>query len=233
MNKLHSRKVLQYAKKLKVIELMGGVCQNCSECSTFKLCLHHIDKSNKEFEWCKLREMRWNLIINEISKCILLCHNCHCEFHYNDIPLRDDLVKRRKGKELMLSYKGSYCTECGYNKCVAALDFHHLDDKTFSLGNKRISVKANNDLPIDVINEIKKCSVLCKNCHMCLNVDIDFFNKNIDKIKEKKDNIKTTKKHDHTQILELFNRGKGIVEISKILNIGKGMVSWIVKNKLN
>ena len=38
---------------------------------------------------------------------------------------------QRITKELAVEYKGGCCSNCGYNKCVAALDFHHLKSDQF------------------------------------------------------------------------------------------------------
>lgn len=53
------------------------------------------------------------------------------------------------------------CEICGYNKCLDALDFHHLyDDKD---NNLNYLWKTGN---IDrVKQEVSKCIVLCANCH--------------------------------------------------------------------
>lgn len=62
---------------------------------------------------------------------------------------------RRKLFEEMSAYKLSRgCDNCGYVKCVAALDFHHRDPGTRK--HKPINVRD---------PEIKKCDLLCKNCH--------------------------------------------------------------------
>jgi len=67
---------------------------------------------------------------------------------------------RRKLKLRAVEYKGGKCILCGYNKCVAALVFHHLDDaeKDFQVGSNLRSwerVKA----------EADKCILVCANCH--------------------------------------------------------------------
>jgi len=36
----------------------------------------------------------------------------------------------RRTKKKAIVYKGGKCQMCGYNKCPAALDFHHLDPST-------------------------------------------------------------------------------------------------------
>jgi len=53
------------------------------------------------------------------------------------------------------------CAICSYNKCDAALDFHHVNpkDKKFTVGSNAITRR-------DLIDEVNKCILLCKNCHM-------------------------------------------------------------------
>lgn len=65
-------------------------------------------------------------------------------------------------KEWALEYKGNKCCVCGYNKCVDALDFHHLDpsQKEFQLSDRNLS----NDWRL-VRPELDKCVLLCSNCH--------------------------------------------------------------------
>jgi hypothetical protein len=53
------------------------------------------------------------------------------------------------------------CKDCGYRAHPAALDFHHLDKKTFSLSraaSKGASLAR-------LLQEISRCVVLCANCH--------------------------------------------------------------------
>lgn len=69
---------------------------------------------------------------------------------------------RRKLKKKAIMYLGGKCVICGYNKCEAALDFHHIspDEKDFVIfknGVVRSWAK--------ILNEIKKCELLCSNCH--------------------------------------------------------------------
>jgi len=57
--------------------------------------------------------------------------------------------------------KNNPCCKCGENR-FWLLDFHHKDPKTklFDVGFLR-----SKGLMTKIINEIKKCIVLCKNCH--------------------------------------------------------------------
>ncbi len=69
-------------RKRKAVELMGEECQKCgykSNLSAFDF--HHLDPSKKEFGWPKLSHKKWEDIIKELKKCVLLCSNCHRETH--------------------------------------------------------------------------------------------------------------------------------------------------------
>ncbi|EMF5533952.1 hypothetical protein ACXYJ3_001485 [Escherichia coli] len=55
------------------------------------------------------------------------------------------------------------CSICGYNRCKQALDFHHTnpEEKEYSIARFRTS-RRNREV---VIAELKKCVLLCSNCH--------------------------------------------------------------------
>lgn len=70
--------------------------------------------------------------------------------------------RRKKIREMSIEYLGSKCEICGYDRCHDALDFHHRDPgrKEFGISQKGLTrswkrVKA----------ELKKCILLCANCH--------------------------------------------------------------------
>lgn len=63
------------AKRNFYIEKMGGVCVECG--STEKLEFDHIDRSTKTMNPRELWSRREEVIIEELSKCQLLCHDCH------------------------------------------------------------------------------------------------------------------------------------------------------------
>lgn len=73
-------------------------------------------------------------------------------------------VKRRRKKlrEMAIDYKGGSCQICGYNRCGAALDFHHVDEKQKEFG---ISAKGYTRSWEKVKEELDKCVMLCANCH--------------------------------------------------------------------
>ena len=67
--------------------------------------------------------------------------------------------RRKKIQEFIRNYKLSKgCADCGYNKHHAALEFDHVDgEKEFNVCNAK-SIKQAKE-------EIKKCEVVCSNCH--------------------------------------------------------------------
>lgn len=68
---------------------------------------------------------------------------------------------RIEKKERAVTYKGGACIRCGYNKCLAALEFHHIDPTTKEVLGKELRSKT-----WEVIKaEIDKCILLCSNCH--------------------------------------------------------------------
>lgn len=58
-------------------------------------------------------------------------------------------------------YKGGKCEKCGYNKCPTALEFHHRNPK-----EKKFSISHPPTRSWELIKkEVKKCDLLCSNCH--------------------------------------------------------------------
>lgn len=69
---------------------------------------------------------------------------------------------RRRAKRILVQEAGGVCILCGYGRCVAALQFHHVDPATkrFGLGSRGLAQA------IDTLREeVKKCVLLCANCH--------------------------------------------------------------------
>lgn len=70
--------------KVRIVESMGGKCQICGYLKCVQsLDLHHIDPTKKEFSFGAIRSnpRAWVRIAEELRKCVLLCRNCHGEFH--------------------------------------------------------------------------------------------------------------------------------------------------------
>jgi 5-methylcytosine-specific restriction endonuclease McrA len=77
---------------------------------------------------------------------------------------RTDGVKkrRRKVKRMLVEALGGKCSRCPYDKSLAALDFHHVGPKTKSFGIAHKGITASY---ARLLEEAKKCVLLCANCH--------------------------------------------------------------------
>lgn len=71
-------------------------------------------------------------------------------------------TRRRKLKIKAIETMGGACMICGYNKHPSILDFHHIDPKTKAFG---ISSGGFSRSWVSIENEIKKCILVCANCH--------------------------------------------------------------------
>ena len=70
--------------------------------------------------------------------------------------------KRKKLKLDLVEYKGGKCEICGYNKCIAALEFHHknVKEKDFSISDTGYTRSLEKSK-----REVDKCMLVCSNCH--------------------------------------------------------------------
>jgi len=68
--------------------------------------------------------------------------------------------KRRRVKLVAIKYKGGKCMICGYRKYAGALDLHHVGRKVFGIGDSGYTRSWD-----DIRNELRKCVLLCANCH--------------------------------------------------------------------
>ena len=79
---------------------------------------------------------------------------------------------RRKNVAILKEEAGNCCSICGYNKCLAALEFHHPDPSmkeskvigsTASLEKQRV--------------EAAKCILVCANCHREIHANSENYHK--------------------------------------------------------
>lgn len=72
--------------------------------------------------------------------------------------------KRAWSRKLeLVAMMGGKCCCCGYDKNIAALEFHHTNpgNKSFQLDARHLA----NTTMEKVLEESKKCVLLCSNCH--------------------------------------------------------------------
>ena len=73
----------------------------------------------------------------------------------------------------LIKTKGGKCEICGYDKNIAALEFHHLNpsEKSFQLDARSLG----NTTVEKLLKESDKCILVCANCHR------EIHNENLDK----------------------------------------------------
>lgn len=75
---------------------------------------------------------------------------------------------RKRQKERMVYVMGGKCQICGYDKCIEALDFHHINPE-----EKDFQISSGNTKGWDkVCKELQKCAMLCANCHRELHANL-------------------------------------------------------------
>lgn len=70
-----------FKDKIRKIKEEEG-CKKCKESRWWMLEFHHIDPSQKEFNIGMGVDWGQQKVFDEIKKCIILCSNCHNDFHH-------------------------------------------------------------------------------------------------------------------------------------------------------
>ena len=89
--------------------------------------------------------------------------NCYCKQCQLNKYRNEHRISNYYAKKKLVGYYGNKCIKCGYDKCLAALEFHHRnkEDKRFGI-NYMIA----NKFPLEeIFIEAEKCELLCVNCH--------------------------------------------------------------------
>ena len=99
---------------------------------------------------------------------LLKCSRSLISYYLNPEGKIKNAQRKNKNRfRLKIEYRnslGAKCQICGYDKCQNALHFHHIDPKTkkFAISDA-LSKKGYSDQEIQ--DEIKKCVLICANCH--------------------------------------------------------------------
>jgi len=114
----------------------------------------------------KLREQGKNY--EEIRK-ELKCSKSLVAYYCNSTS-KEKAIKLQKNNRYAIRNRlkeefGGKCQICGYNKCLAALEFHHKDpkEKLFNVMDALWSLKGVKKE--QAYEEAKKCILICSNCH--------------------------------------------------------------------
>ena len=137
-------------KEIQTCHLVSGDTQSCG-CQQIY---------NKTIENQKCLICGENFISNNDSR--KYCYKCSPAGLSPTERLR---YRKRAIKQQLIAYKGGRCEYCGYNKCPAALEFHHVDPtkKDFQISQKDINGFS---VTMETLKqEVDKCKLVCANCH--------------------------------------------------------------------
>lgn len=95
-------KIRRVRVKLASIKLLGGECSVCGyNKSPYALHFHHTDPDAKEFGIARNGNTRsWERVKKELSKCVLLCANCHAEVEWDDPEVMKQALEYKGPLEL-------------------------------------------------------------------------------------------------------------------------------------
>lgn len=155
------KKCTKHFKTRVIINEIKTTLSNSRKCCLD--CSPYITYNNSQSE--KVRA-----IAEACSKSIIICSLCSRKYIYNRSAghtltnCNSCIVLHRKNniKIKSVEYKGGKCLSCGYNRCINALSFHHVNkaEKKFTIGgNYNRSWKS-------IQIELDKCILLCTNCHI-------------------------------------------------------------------
>lgn len=106
----------RWKMKEKALKYKGNKCSQCGydKCSS-ALEFHHENENEKEFS-ISHTNAKWDLLKQELDKCILVCANCHREIHYKQNESKKaEVLKRRE--IIRLSQTESQIPKRKCNKC--------------------------------------------------------------------------------------------------------------------
>ncbi len=167
----HLRRI---TKLYQLKQASGGKCVDCGEINLCILEFDHLGNKTGNVLSVKIDEME-----TEAKKCVLRCRNCHAAKSHGEnynkcvkLPSEDPRnVSNRGLRTLRRNYIGIVkktvggCQKCGkkYEDNPNVFDFDHIERETKKRG---IGWYISHGSSVKLINEeIKKCTLLCKNCH--------------------------------------------------------------------
>ena len=124
----------------------------CARCKTFK--------PSEDFAWRRIAKGQRDTYCRPCRAAYKQEHYAKNKQKYIDAANRRNRLLRIERTEWLVEYFQSHpCVDCG-EKDPVVLEFDHLRDKSFHIGQslnyRRWSL---------ILEEIEKCEVVCSNCH--------------------------------------------------------------------
>lgn len=148
-------------------------CKKCKKCNKefhVRIGNKYLDSRKKFcFECLPFAHNYMSMISDEGKK--LKCGRCskHYEYHRRGTHQSRKYCNacskwryERQVKQRAVEYKGGKCINCGFDKFVEGLTFHHVDPRTKKFGISKVTTSFSwSTIKI----ELDKCVLLCANCH--------------------------------------------------------------------
>lgn len=142
-------------KEIQTGHLTSGATKSCG-CNSKSIIDIDLNPQKKTCEICgkefETIHLGWNR---------KYCYDCAPHEDENCSHSQAVTIKRRAIKRALIMRHGGKCERCGYDKCMRALDFHHLDPTQKDFGISKTLTKSFATL----CEETDKCILLCSNCH--------------------------------------------------------------------
>lgn len=168
----------------RIDEIKQGACYDCGVSGQPSFCMEfdHLPENGKTMAVSEMISRHWTMdrILEEISKCNLVCVLCHRNRTYyrakeksrlqsnlglmstrSTPALQRQFKKRQEGRAFLWKQKESPCKDCGKKYNPWQMDYDHLPEhkKTTSVG------KLTNCSEKHILKEIAKCDLVCVFCH--------------------------------------------------------------------
>lgn len=130
-------------------------CLTCSpfgEHNTKQIHIHREEKNTKFCSKCETKKDKSHFYKKGKTGLSSYCKPCAALV---------DKIARQEKKLKLAQHTSTECLVCHYDKCIAALEYHHLDPSTKKF---QISQGWNRSFK-EILKEAQKCVVLCSNCH--------------------------------------------------------------------
>ena len=109
---------------------------------------------------CEICQKEFETLPNGNSR--KYCFECSPSYPKGGSRSKTISALRKAMKKEAVKRKGGKCESCGYDKCLDALSFHHLDSSEKEFGLAQGGITRTWD---QYWVEAQKCKLLCANCH--------------------------------------------------------------------
>ena len=170
---LHNKTILEKRAKIRhenkmFINLIKS--QNpCIDCNKFypSFCMDfdHLPQHEKKFNINNVRGHSRGTILTEISKCELVCANCHSLRTFTrsekSLSLNTHAINKRNKRKQINLLKTNPCFQCLATLHPSQMAWHHKNPN-----EKQFKVSSITEYKMKtILQEIDKCILLCHNCH--------------------------------------------------------------------